>query len=45
PQLPRDDEAAAADLVLARIRDLEKELAVPAMQTYRPAPTTPARRG
>lgn len=37
PRLPRDDEAAAASLVLARIRELEVELAVPADRRY-PAP-------
>ena len=35
PTLPRGDEAAAADLVLARIRDLERELGVPAAGAYR----------
>jgi hypothetical protein len=37
PQLPAGDESAGADLVLARIRDLERELGVPAAQAYRPA--------
>jgi hypothetical protein len=41
PQLPPDDESACADLVLARIRDLERELHVPATQAYRP-PVRPA---
>lgn len=36
PQLPRNDESACADLVLSRIRDLERELAVPAAQAYQP---------
>ncbi len=36
PQLPPKDEAAGADLVLGRIRDLERELAVPSNRTYRP---------
>ena len=34
PQLPAGDEAAGADLVLARIRELERELGVPAGQGY-----------
>lgn len=34
PQLPANDEAAGADLVLARIRELEHELGVPAGQGY-----------
>jgi len=37
PQLPPQDEAACADLVLSRIRDLERELDVPVGQAYRPA--------
>jgi hypothetical protein len=37
PQLPPKNEAAGADLVLGRIRDLERELAIPADHTYRPA--------
>jgi hypothetical protein len=37
PQLPTEDEAT--EVVLGRIRDLEKELAVPSAGTYRP--TTP----
>lgn len=36
PQLPRDDEAAAADVVLTRIRELERRLQVPAERVYRP---------
>jgi hypothetical protein len=36
PQLPRNDEAAAADVVLERIRELEHELGVPADRAYRP---------
>jgi hypothetical protein len=36
PQLPADVEAADAPLVLARIRELEKALAVPAERSYRP---------
>lgn len=35
PQLPSGDEAACADLVLERIRDLERELSVPAVAAYR----------
>ena len=35
PGLPRDEEAAAADLVLARIRDLETELGLSPEQRYR----------
>jgi hypothetical protein len=38
PRLPRGDEAAAADLVLERIRTLERRLAVPAEHAYRPPP-------
>lgn len=37
PQLPPKDEAAGAELVLGRIRDLERELAVPPERTYRPS--------
>jgi len=37
PQLPSGDEAAAAEVVLGRIRDLEAELKVPPAQCYRPA--------
>lgn len=36
PQLPPTDDAAAADLVLERIRDLERKLGVPPTQAYRP---------
>lgn len=36
PQLPPNDEAAGADIVLGRIRDLERELGVPADRAYRP---------
>lgn len=35
PQLPSEDEGT--EVVLGRIRDLERDLAVPVMQTYRPA--------
>ena len=35
PRLPSNVEAAAADVVLARIRELERELAVPIEQIYR----------
>ncbi len=38
PQLPKQDEAAGADMVLGRIRDLERELAVPLDRVYRTAP-------
>ncbi|MCX6954297.1 MAG: hypothetical protein NTV51_19270 [Verrucomicrobia bacterium] len=34
PQLPPEDEGT--EVVLGRIRDLERELAVPTLQTYRP---------
>ncbi|HVS52914.1 MAG TPA: hypothetical protein VHD62_11225 [Opitutaceae bacterium] len=37
PALPRDEPAAEAELVLARIRALERELGVPAERSYRPA--------
>lgn len=37
PTLPADVEAARADVVLERIRELERELAIPAEQKYRPA--------
>lgn len=43
PQLPPGDEAAAADLVLARIRQLERELGVPPKQAYRPLTLNPPR--
>jgi tetratricopeptide (TPR) repeat protein len=36
PTLPPDDEGAAADVVLGRIRDLERELGVPKERSYRP---------
>lgn len=36
PTLPRGDEAAAADAVLRRIRELERELHVPPERAYRP---------
>ena len=36
PRLPAQDEAAGAELVLARIRDLERELGVPEAKRYRP---------
>jgi hypothetical protein len=38
PTLPAGEESAAADVVLGRIRDLERELGVPAAQAYRPGP-------
>lgn len=38
PALPPHDEAAAADAVLGRIRELESELGVPAERTYRVRP-------
>lgn len=34
PSLPRDDNAAEAELVLSRIRDLERQLAVPLEKSY-----------
>ena len=37
PQLPPGDESACADLVLSRIRDLERELAVSPASAYQPA--------
>ncbi len=39
PQLPLEEEGT--ELVLSRIRDLERELAIPVMQTYRPAASVP----
>lgn len=36
PKLPPGDEAAAAPVVLERIRELERELGVEAAQAYRP---------
>jgi len=38
PRLPRNDEAAAADLVLARIRQLERELRVAPEAAYQAGP-------
>jgi hypothetical protein len=38
PSLPAGDEGAARDVVLDRIRELERELKVPAERAYRPAP-------
>jgi hypothetical protein len=38
PTLPRHDEAAAAEVVLERIRDLEEKLGVPPERRYHPAP-------
>ncbi len=38
PTLPRDDESAAAAIVLARIRALEAQLGVPPERAYRPPP-------
>lgn len=37
PTLPPDDEGAAAEVVLSRIRELERQLVVPPEQAYRPA--------
>ena len=37
PSLPPGDEAAAAEVVLDRIRELERQLGVPPERTYRPA--------
>ena len=42
PQLPPEEEGT--ELVLSRIRDLERELAIPVMQTYRPAGSVPSGR-
>lgn len=36
PRLPADDEAARADVVLGRIRELERDLGVPADRRYQP---------
>jgi hypothetical protein len=36
PTLPAGDDGAAADVVLGRIRDLERELQVGREQAYRP---------
>ena len=41
PTLPSDDPAAAADIVLGRIRELERELGVPPEQSYRAGPARP----
>lgn len=38
PTLPANVEGAGADVVLGRIRELERELGVPAEQAYRPPP-------
>ncbi len=38
PLLPRGDESAGADIVLGRIRELERELGIPAERAYRPPP-------
>lgn len=38
PTLPKDHEAAAAAIVLARIRELERQTAVPVELTYRSPP-------
>jgi hypothetical protein len=37
PSLPRDEEGAAADVVLARIRELERQLGVSPEKAYQPA--------
>ena len=37
PELPTNDEGAGGPVVLGRIRDLERELAVPANNRYQPA--------
>jgi hypothetical protein len=45
PQLPRDDEAADAPLVLTRIRELERTLRMAPEQAFRPeAPAVPVGR-
>lgn len=36
PTLPRDNESAAAEVVLERIHELERELGVPVERSYRP---------
>jgi hypothetical protein len=41
PTLPAGDDAAAADVVLGRIRDLERDLGVPAGKAYRSEPKVP----
>jgi hypothetical protein len=38
PTLPPNDDGAARDVVLVRIRELERELGIPAEKTYRPQP-------
>jgi tetratricopeptide (TPR) repeat protein len=38
PQLPSGDEGAGADVVLGRIRELERQLGVPADRAFRPEP-------
>jgi hypothetical protein len=38
PKLPAGDESAARDVVLDRIRDLERELGVPAARAFHPPP-------
>jgi tetratricopeptide (TPR) repeat protein len=38
PSLPAGDESAARDTVLERIRELERELGIPAAKIYLPAP-------
>lgn len=38
PQLPANDETAGAAIVLGRIRDLERELAIPTEKIYHPRP-------
>jgi hypothetical protein len=37
PQLPRSDEGAGEELVLGRIRELERELGIPAERRYQPS--------
>jgi Tfp pilus assembly protein PilF len=37
PQLPAAEEVAGADIVMGRIRDLEREVGVPPERVYRPA--------
>ena len=41
PRLPPTEESARADLVLERIRDLERELGVPPDRRYPPPPSPP----
>jgi hypothetical protein len=38
PSLPAGDDAAARDTVLERIRELERELRVPAARAFHPSP-------